>query len=55
MSKTITQLLKLVLVIFSIYLSYSQYLLNNKTMIAYWIIVAFYWMFNYISGLNIKK
>ena len=55
MSKKITQALKLVLVGFSLYLCYSQNLLGNKTMVLYWVVVALYWLFNFISGLNIKK
>lgn len=55
MSKEITQALKLVLVGFSLYLCYSQHLLNNKTLVLYWVVVALYWLFNFISGLNVKK
>lgn len=55
MSKNITQILKLVLVGFSLYLCYSQYLQNNITLVVYWIVVAIYWLFNFISGLPNKK
>lgn len=55
MSKKITQLLKLVLVVFSLYLCFIQYKANNNSMIIYWIVVALYWLFNYLSGLNTKK
>lgn len=55
MSKKVTQILKLILVGFSVYLAYSQYKLNNKTLVIYWIVVATYWLFNYISGLPTKK
>lgn len=54
MSKNITQILKLVLVGFSLYLCYSQYLQNNITLVVYWIVVATYWLFNFISGLSTK-
>lgn len=54
MSKKITQILKLVLVGFSLYLCYMQGLLHNSAMIAYWIVVALYWFFNYLSGISKK-
>ena len=55
MSKNITQALKLILVGFSLYLCFSQYQLGNITLVVYWIVVALYWLFNYISGIGPKK
>ena len=52
MSKKITQVLKLVLVVFSMYLAFNQYQANNSKMVLYWIVVAIYWLFNYISGIS---
>lgn len=54
MSKKITQMLKLILVAFSLYLCFIQYKANNLAMIVYWIVVALYWLFNYISGISKK-
>ena len=54
MSKKITQILKLILVIFSLYLCYSQFKLNNSTLAIYLIVVATYWLFNYLSGITKK-
>ena len=55
MSKTITQALKLILAVFSIYLCYYQFTMNNSTVGIYWIVVAAYWISNFISGLPNKK
>lgn len=56
MSKKITQALKIVLIGFSLYLCFIQYKAQNQAMILYWIVVALYWLFNYLSGLpNNKK
>ena len=54
MSKKITQLLKLVLIVFSLYLCYIQYKAGNSSLILYWIVVAMYWFFNYLSGITKK-
>ena len=55
MSKKITQILKLVLIVFSLYLCYLQYKAGNVQLIVYWVVVAFYWFFNYLSGLPNKQ
>lgn len=52
MSKKITQILKLILAGFSLYLCFLQYNLGNNTYMFYWIVVAAYWIFNYLSGLS---
>lgn len=54
MSKKITQILKIVLVFFSLYLCYLQYKQGNSSMILYWIVVGLYWLFNYLSGITKK-
>lgn len=55
MSKKITQILKLILVGFSLYLCYLQYKVLNTALILYWIVVALYWLFNYLSGITPKN
>ena len=55
MTKKITQALKLILVAFSLYLCYMQYAAGKTSMVIYWIVVAFYWLFNFLSGLPAKK
>ena len=48
---TIVHILKAILVVFSIYLAYSQHKSNNSKLRNYWIVVALYWFFNLLSGL----
>ena len=48
---TIVHILKAILVVFSIYLAYSQHKSGNSKMVKYWIVVALYWFFNLLSGL----
>ena len=55
MSKKITQIIKLILVGFSLYLCFHQYQLNCISLVLYWIVVALYWLFNFMSGLPNKK
>ena len=55
MTKKITQALKLILTAFSLYLCYVQFQGKNMTMVGYWIVVAIYWLFNFLSGLPAKK
>lgn len=55
MTKKLTQALKLILVAFSLYLCYMQAQNNNTAMVIYWIVVAVYWLFNFLSGLPAKK
>ena len=44
-------LIKVILVLFSVYLSYFQYKEENKTMSLYWLIVMLYWAVNFMQGL----
>lgn len=44
--------IKLILVLFSIYLSYDQFKNNhNKKLGFYWIVVGLYWFVNLLQGL----
>lgn len=45
-------LIKIILVLFSIYLSYNQFKkLHNNTIGYYWIVVGLYWFVNLLQGL----
>jgi len=48
--KKFNDILKIVLTIFSCVLVYSQYKQGNNTLMFYWVIVAIYWLTNYLSG-----
>jgi hypothetical protein len=48
---TIVHVLKGILVLFSCRLAWVQHKAKNSTMVAYWIVVALYWLFNLLSGL----
>lgn len=48
----ILQVVKLILAGISVYLAYYQYTHQNMNYVAYWFIVAVYWVLNYISGLE---
>ncbi len=45
-------LIKIILVIFSVYLSYMQFKNNhNKQLGSYWVTVALYWFINFLQGI----
>ena len=45
-------IIKFILVLFSIYLSYKQFKNNhNKPVGSYWLVVATYWFVNLMQGL----
>jgi len=45
-------LIKLLLVLFSAYLSYNQFkILHNKKAGFYWIVVGLYWFVNFLQGI----
>ena len=53
MFSILASILKLILVFISIYLLNLQNKQNNKNLFYYWLIVAAYWLFNFLSGLKI--
>ncbi len=52
MFKDLASILKIVLVFFSAYLSFTQFNIGNKKLGYYWIVVGLYWFFNYLSGFD---
>lgn len=54
MFSDLTSFLKFNLIFISIYLSIFQFKHKNKDLGNYWIVVALYWFFNLLSGLNFK-
>ena len=53
MFMTLTSILKIILTFLSLYLADSQFKNDNDKLGAYWIFVALYWFFNFLSGLKI--
>jgi len=44
--------IKIILVLFSAYLSYDQFVnLHNKKLGSYWIVVMLYWFVNFMQGI----
>ena len=53
MFTTLTSILKIILTFLSLYLADLQFKGNNNKLGIYWILVALYWFFNFLSGLKI--
>ncbi len=53
MFMTLTNILKIILSFLSLYLAKKQFLKDNDELGIYWILVALYWFFNFLSSLNL--
>ena len=49
----ITNILKIILTFLSLYLSNLQFIKNNNKAGGYWLLVALYWFFNFLSSLSL--
>ena len=54
MFNDLTSLLKINLAFISSFLCCLQVKNKNKDLARYWMLVALYWIFNFLSGLNLK-
>ena len=43
--------IKIILVLFSLYLLLKQYKEGNKTLSLYWFVVMLYWFVNFVQGI----